>query len=87
MQPNEPMATDHHILPQLLETLQPFVKEGRTLGENTELVAELGLDSLQVMQVLLKIEDQFDISIPLNNIPNLLTVKELADEIEKLLSA
>ncbi len=79
------MTADTNILSQLIETLKPFSKKGHHLGEDTELVSELGLDSLQVMQVLLKIEDQFDISIPLNNIPNILTVKELAQEIEKLL--
>ena len=79
------MTAESDILSQLIDTLKPFTKEGQQLGEDTELVSELGLDSLQVMQVLLKIEDQFDISIPLNNIPNILTVKELAQEIEKLL--
>lgn len=73
------------ILPQILETLQPFAKEGQVLGEGTELVTELGLDSMQVMQVLLKIEDRFDISIPLNNLPNIRTVKDLGLEIETLL--
>lgn len=79
------MTAEPNILSQLIETLKPFTKEGQQLGEDTELVSELGLDSLQVMQVLLKIEDQFDISIPLNNIPNILTVKELSQEIEKML--
>ena len=58
------MATNPEILSQLLEILKPFTKEGQQLREETKLVAELGLDSLQVMQVLLKIEDHFDISIP-----------------------
>ncbi len=50
------------ILPQLYGILKPFTKEGFQLHEKTDLVSELGLDSLQVMQVLLKIEDHFDIS-------------------------
>ena len=79
------MTTYADILPQILETLQPFTKEGQSLGEETELVAELGLDSMQVMQVLLKIEDRFDISIPLNNLPNIRTIKDLGLEIETLL--
>lgn len=80
------MAQYSEILPELLETLRPFTKEGQHLGEETELVGELGLDSMQVMQVLLKIEDRFDISIPLNNLPNIRTVKELGSEIENLLN-
>ena len=71
------MATNPEILSQLFDILKPFTKEGQRLREETKLVAELGLDSLQVMQVLLKIEDHFDISIPLNNLPTIQTVQEL----------
>jgi len=81
------MATNPEILSQLLEILQPFTKEGQQLREETKLVGELGLDSLQVMQVLLKIEDHFDISIPLNNLPTIQTVQELVLEIETLVKA
>jgi acyl carrier protein len=78
------MATNPEILSQLFDILKPFAKEGQRLREETKLVAELGLDSLQVMQVLLKIEDHFDISIPLNNLPTIQTVQELVQEIETL---
>ena len=81
------MATNSEILPQLLEILKPFTKEGQQLREETKLVGELGLDSLQVMQVLLKIEDHFDISIPLNNLPMIQTIQELVIEIETLVKA
>jgi acyl carrier protein len=78
------MATNPEILSQLLEILKPFTKEGLQLRGETKLIGELGLDSLQVMQVLLKIEDHFDISIPLNNLPTIQTVQELVLEIETL---
>jgi acyl carrier protein len=84
---NDEMATNPEILSQLLEILKPFTKEGQQLREETKLVAELGLDSLQVMQVLLKIEDHFDISIPLNNLPTIQTIQELVLEIETLVKA
>lgn len=79
------MNTYADILPQILETLKPFATKGGNIQETTELVSELGLDSLQVMQILLKIEDHFDISIPLNNLPNIRTVKDLGQEVETLL--
>lgn len=78
------MSTNPEILSQIFDILKPFTKEGQRLREETKLVAELGLDSLQVMQVLLKIEDHFDISIPLNNLPTIQTVQELVHEIETL---
>ncbi len=78
------MTTDSDVLNKLLEILQPYTKEGLEIGKDTDIVAELGLDSMQVMQLLLKIEDAFDISIPLNNVPNIQTVQELAQEVERL---
>ncbi len=79
------MNTYADILPKILETLKPFATKGGNIQETTELVSDLGLDSLQVMQILLKIEDHFDISIPLNNLPNIRTVKDLGQEVETLL--
>ena len=37
------------------------------------------------MEVLLEVEDGFDISIPLNVLPNVVTVEDLSIELEKLL--
>ncbi len=69
---------------QIFHLLKPFQKEGQTLNEESELVAELGLDSLQVMELILEIEDHFDISVPLNNLTYIKTVKDLANQLEQL---
>jgi acyl carrier protein len=55
------------ILAVLYERLKPSVKAGRKLEEDTDLVADLGLDSLKVMTLVEEVEDYFDISIPLTN--------------------
>ena len=47
-------------------------------------LADLHLDSLQVMNLLLHVEDRFDISIPVNILPDVKTVKDLALQIEHL---
>jgi len=65
------------VLKEIYEVLQPFAKEGQSLSEETELVTELGLDSVQVMELLLQIEDRFDVSIPLNIMPDMRTIKDL----------
>ena len=54
------------------------------IGEDTDLLADLSLDSLQVMNLLLHVEDRFDISIPVNILPDVKTVKDLALQIEQL---
>ena len=78
------MPDYENILQALKEILQSFVPQGQTVDEDTDLVADLGLDSLKVMKILESIEDRFDISIPLNVLPDVRTVKDFALQIQKL---
>ncbi len=71
-------------VPQLYEVLRPYVKDGQDLTEDTELLADLGLDSMKVMQLVLETEERFDISIPLNVLPDVRTVGDFARQIEQL---
>jgi acyl carrier protein len=68
----------------LNEILKPFIPQGHTVSEDTDLVADLGLDSLKVMNILESVEDHFDISVPLNVLPDIRTVKDFALQIQKL---
>ena len=64
-----------------LETLN---KKHLELSEDTELVGDIGLSSLEVMEFIEKLEDHFDISIPLNILPDVSTIGELAKKIHQL---
>lgn len=75
------MATYEDILKKLYAHLQPMAAEGTTVDEDTDLVGDLGLDSLKVMDLLLEVEDEFDISIPLNALADVRTARDLAQEI------
>ncbi len=80
------MASYEDILMELYRVLKPLVTDSTvTLSEDSELVAELGLDSLKIMNLVLTLEEHFDISIPLNVLPNVRTVKDLALRIEELI--
>jgi acyl carrier protein len=78
------MHVDNIILQKVYEILKPFVPQGQQIEEETDLVADMGLDSLKVMKILENIEDYFDISIPLNILPDVRTVKDLVLQIQKL---
>jgi acyl carrier protein len=78
------MPDYNEYLDSIYSLLQPFLKEGVSLTEDTELVTELGLTSLQVMNMIEHIEDHFDISIPLNILPEIRTVRDLAQQLAKL---
>ena len=71
---------------KLCDILRPFNKDGIDLNEKTDLAADLGLDSLKVVELLLTVEDSFDISIPLNILPDVRTIRDFAEQLQQLLS-
>lgn len=73
------------ILNEIYQGLEPFAKGEVALNEDTELVGDLGLDSMQVMEMLLAIEDRFDISVPVSILPDVVTVRDLAQQIHRQL--
>src|ERR1041385_2654353 len=52
----------------------------------SDLVADLGFDSLQVLEVIAELEDRFDISIPLNDVPATRTVGQVVGEVTRILA-
>jgi acyl carrier protein len=72
------------ILMKLYDILKPFTAEGVELNEETDLISDLGLDSMNVIKLLLMVEDSFDISIPLNILPDVRTIKDFAEQVHQL---
>ena len=72
------------ILAELCDELAALTQRRVAVGEDTDLLGDLKLDSLQVMNLLLQVEDRFDISIPVSILPDVRTVKDLALQIENL---
>jgi acyl carrier protein len=52
----------------------------------SDLIVDLGLDSLQVLEVIAELEDRFDISIPLNDVPATRTVAQVVDEVTRIVA-
>ena len=77
------MVDYQEILSQVIEKVSEL--SGRPVSEKTDLVEELALDSMKAMRLIQEIEDHFDISIPINLLPEIRTVEDLARKIEKLL--
>jgi len=75
---------NNQILSQLYTILEPYSNLEEALQEDMDLVAGLGLSSLKIMEMLLDIEDGFDISIPLNKLPDIRTIGDLARQLQLL---
>lgn len=75
---------DQDLVNHVVAVLQKFDKTGKTIQADTDIAAELDLDSLAVMDVIMELEDSLDVSIPLNLIPDIRTVGDLAGTIGQL---
>ena len=78
------MGIYEDILAELYGILKPYVEGELELGEGTDLVTDLGLDSMHVMNLLLEVEDRFDVSIPLNVIADVRTIGDFALQLKEL---
>ena len=61
---------------------EQFEVEEDSLLNDTDLQDDLGADSLDVVDLLMSIEDEFDIEIPDEEIEHIRTVGELVNYIE-----
>jgi acyl carrier protein len=80
------MQNYQSILKKIYEMLNPLVEEGTGIGEETDFVIDLGFDSLKVMKLVEQVEDHYDISIPLNILPDVRTIKDFVLQLEKLVN-
>lgn len=78
------MQVNADVLEQVKKILKPFAPDGYEIKAETDLIADLGLDSLKVMKILERVEDCFDISVPLNVLPDVRTVQDFAGQIQKI---
>ena len=79
-----PMQANSEVLQQILDILKPLVPDGLEITSEMALVADLGLDSLKVMKILESLEDSFDISIPINILSDVRTLRDLELQIQKI---
>lgn len=76
------MVNREIVMDYILSCLQDLVENGVEIKHDSDLVNDLGLESIKVMDLLMMLEDRFDISIPINI---LLDVKTPAQLMETLL--
>ena len=83
---SRPALLIDNILPQIVDILACYDKSSiaQSITLETDLSADLNLDSLGVMDLMMDLEEKFDVTIPLNLMPEIKTVDDLANVIIKL---
>jgi len=73
-----PSDTDD-VFREICALLEPHNPNRIEISEETDLSADLNIDSVAAMDLLMNIEDKFDIDIPLNLVGELRSVRDLAE--------
>ena len=77
-------ASEDEIFGAVTTALEPYRKAGSPLTAETDISQDLTLDSVAMLDLLMELEERFDVSIPLNLVPEIRTVGQLADTIRSL---
>jgi acyl carrier protein len=72
------------VMAEICHHLAPFQTGEKPIVGATVIAKDLAIDSLAIMDMVMELEDRFDVSIPMNIVAEIHTVDELADTILKL---
>lgn len=81
------MINDQPILERVFELVEPYNKQRVPLEPQTSFATDLQLDSLTVMDLVASIEDEWDIVLPINMLPELETIEQLSQAVQRLVGA
>ena len=71
-------------LTRLNGVVAPYNKKNIPLEPGTTFAADLDMDSLTIMDLVAAIEDEWEIVLPLNLLPDLETLQQVADLVDKV---
>ena len=78
-------ATDpKQIFDKVCELLKPYNPENRPISLSSGIVSDLEVDSVAVFDLVMGLEDHYDISIPMEMVSDIKTVGELVNAIKQL---
>jgi acyl carrier protein len=72
------MFTQDVILENVLTCLRDMIPAAGAIGPDSDMVNDLGLESVKMMDLLMKLEDDYDLSIPINILMDVRTPRQLA---------
>ena len=77
-------VVNQEVRSRISAALQEVVGRPVAITDDTDIVNDLGLDSLAVMNFVMALEDEYDISMPLDRMAEVQTVGDLVRTIEDL---
>lgn len=78
---------DDLVFHKIAALLEPLNEKGVKLTRDVDIITDLEIDSVSLLDVVMDIEDNYDISIPVNTISEIKTIGELVDAIHAIKKA
>jgi acyl carrier protein len=76
------MTTEKSVIEEICRLLGPHNPKGIALTAETDIPAELNIDSVGVLDFIMDVEDAFDIEIPMNVVAETHTIGDLVKVVE-----
>jgi acyl carrier protein len=73
------------VLSGVTEVLQRYNTAGLAITASTDLAADLNIDSVAAMDLIMELEDRFELDIPINLVSDLTTVADLVALVDRQL--
>ena len=80
------MPTREDIYDKICELLKPYNPKNRPIEMSSGIMSDLEVDSTAVFDIIMGLEDHYDISIPMEMVSDIKTVGELSSAIIELTS-
>jgi acyl carrier protein len=72
------------VIREICHQLEPYQNGDQPIVGDTVIAKDLTIDSLAIMDMVMELEDRFDVSIPMSVIAEIHTVNQLAETIQEL---
>ena len=76
--------TDSEIFNKICELLKPYNPKNHPIENSSGIMSDLEVDSVAVFDVIMELEDHYDISIPMEMVSDIKTVGELVTAVRGL---
>ena len=74
-------SLQHDVMREIFTLLAPYHVGGKPITPQTVISKGLTIDSLTLMDVIMELEDRFDVSIPMNVAADIVTIDQLAEAV------
>ena len=80
------LPTPQDVYAKICELLAPYNPKNRKITMNSGIMSDLEVDSTAVFDLIMGLEDHYDISIPMEMVSDIKTVGELVAAVRELLA-